>query len=199
VKVVRYASVAVLLGGGLLTPASAGSEDDPEVRGEDCRPDVVHVRGEYSVCKAWFSASPASPTAVTTTVKVAGDLAGRVTPIRVAMTWARADGCREGWQATDAVGGPVQLDVLRVCPGSPAVRVAMDPARAIFEGDSLRVDLTSQDLTDVGSGLKAGDRLARPIAGTRLVIRPTVNGLGEVSTLGGDTPPGRDFVVPEVS
>jgi hypothetical protein len=190
--------ITPLLLAALAVPASAGSEDDPEVRGAGCGPEAVRVGGTYEVCKAWFTArvpAPGDAQRVTTTVQVADALEGSAAPARVAMTWRRADGCREGWQRTDLVGGPTELVVVRRCGDGPLVTSPLDPARAVVRGRTVTVELSGQDLRAVGSHLAPGDRLGSPVAGARLLVRPVTGG-AEVATLGGDTPAGRDFVLP---
>lgn len=192
-----FACAALFMTSVLLSPAHAGSEDDPEVRGESCGPETVQVRGEYTVCKAWFSATIRAPetSSLTGAVQVADSLEGRAAPIRVALTWRRDDGCREGWEFTDLLDEPDQLLVLRQCRSGPLVTAALDVGRAVVRGTDVSVDLSSEDLELVGSRLAAGERLSRPVASTRLIVRSSA-GLVEASTLGQDAGPGRDYVLP---
>jgi len=193
-RIVLTSSLVLVVSG---LPASAGTEDDPEVRGE-CSTAAVRVGGAYEVCKAWFAAQrpvAGDPQRVTTTVQVADALEGSASPARIAMTWRRADGCREGWQRTDVVGGGTELLVVRRCGDGPLVTSPLDPARAVVRGRTVSVELSSGDLQAVGSDLVPGDRLSAPVAGARLVVRPVTGG-AEATTLGGDTRPGRDFVLP---
>jgi hypothetical protein len=182
---------------GTSAPAYAGSEDDPEIQTGDCDPRVVHVQGEYTVCKAWFESLGETREAeplFRTTIQVADDIESRETPIRVGISWRRADGCRDSWRLSDTLDGAPQLHLARQCPQQDRVQTALNADRVVFDGRNVSLVLSRADFVKAGSDLRWDDRLAAPIAFTQFVLIPS-NDLAEVSTLGGDTAPGRDFVL----
>lgn len=189
-------AAAAVLVCGFLSPSWAGTEEDPEVRGDSCGA-TVDVGGEHVVCAAWFDSStePAGGRTLTTSMRINGDAEARKVPARFSLSWTRGR-CQEGWTLTDVLAGGPRLELGRSFPGGGTTRVVLDAGAAEYDGSLLRVRLAEAAFARVGSGLAPGSRLSEPRAASSIVVEPPLDDVAEVATFQSETAPGREYVVP---